>query len=407
MDRDRRQAGAEDLRAGGVDEVLDEHLRADHEGPLAAEGLAEGTGEDVDLPVHTLLLGQAAAAVAADADPVRLVHVEHRLPAVAQLHQSGQVGGVAVHAEDRLGDNVHLPIVVPLVREDPFDGRVVQVRVADRPGPRQAHAVDQAGVAELVGEDQVLPAGERRQDADVDVVAGVEHQGRLGPVEGAQLLFETDVRPGVAGHQPRGGAAQRVVFEQPGPVLFGVEGTQQGVVGRQAEVVVAGQVEAGAAVDVDAAPVQVGDRHEPAQLAIVLDLCQRSGQLVKKSGHSPMSGSELRVQLVVVAHQQSVADAQGGGAQGAGAAQGFLEDRLPAVPARVEHQPLLAFGDDDLPGGGEHLPGLLLGQRRLAGVCDRLAGDTVAIEHILCPLARGSALSQVGPVDLHERLLFL
>jgi hypothetical protein len=43
--------------------------------------------------------------------------------------------------------------------------------ITDDLGPRQAHAVDQAGVAELVGEDQILLAGERRQDADIEVVA--------------------------------------------------------------------------------------------------------------------------------------------------------------------------------------------------------------------------------------------
>ena len=61
-----------------------------------------------------------------------------------------------------------------------LQGVGVGVGVAHDLGPRQAAAVDEAGVVELVREDHVAAPDERRDRADVGLEAGREHQRVLG-----------------------------------------------------------------------------------------------------------------------------------------------------------------------------------------------------------------------------------
>ena len=79
----------------------------------------------------------------------------------------------------------------PLTGKDAFDRGIVQVRIAQYPGPGEAHAVNQAGMAELVGHNQIVSAGKRGQNAQVDVIAGVEEQRGLAVVKAGQLFLET------------------------------------------------------------------------------------------------------------------------------------------------------------------------------------------------------------------------
>jgi hypothetical protein len=60
-------------------------------------------------------------------------------------------------------------------------GKVVGVSVAvdHDTGTAQTRTVDQAGVVERVAEDDVVGAGERRDDANVGCVTGREEQGAL------------------------------------------------------------------------------------------------------------------------------------------------------------------------------------------------------------------------------------
>jgi hypothetical protein len=57
-------------------------------------------------------------------------------------------------------------------------------------GAREAAAVDQGGVAQRVGDDRVATPDERRDDAQVRLVAGREDERRLGAEERGELLLQ-------------------------------------------------------------------------------------------------------------------------------------------------------------------------------------------------------------------------
>ena len=73
---------------------------------------------------------------------------------------------------------------------------IFKMRVANHFCPAEPHTVDQAGMAELVCQDKVTLFGQGRQQAYVDVVAGVEDQGSVCTVELCQVLFQLSV-PGM------------------------------------------------------------------------------------------------------------------------------------------------------------------------------------------------------------------
>jgi hypothetical protein len=92
----------------------------DESARAAAEGLAERAGEEIDLadvvaavPVgalaeHAEVFVGAAAGSAHDAVPVGVVDDEHGVVLVAQSSDGGEVGDVALHAEDAVGDDPDL-----------------------------------------------------------------------------------------------------------------------------------------------------------------------------------------------------------------------------------------------------------------------------------------------------------
>ena len=89
---------------------------------------------------------------------------------------------VAVHREDRVGDDQR---AAPPRACAQAPGEVLDVAVVvdEDLGARQPAAVDDRGVVELVGEDDVAAAGERGDDAGVGQVARAEQQRGLGALE--------------------------------------------------------------------------------------------------------------------------------------------------------------------------------------------------------------------------------
>ena len=114
-------------------------------------------------------------------------------------------------------------------------------------GPRQARAVDDAGVVQLVGEDEVLFAEDGADRAGVGREAALEDHAGLDILEARNLFLELHVDA-----HGSGDGAHRARAHAEG--ARGGDGrlNQLGVVG-QAEIVVAGQVD-------DLAPVVVADR---------------------------------------------------------------------------------------------------------------------------------------------------
>ena len=76
------------------------------------------------------------------------IDVEHHLAGVAplDLNELTEIGLVAIHAEDALGDDDDLLVGVNLLLQQPFQVEEVVVAVALGGGGREAEAVDEAGV---------------------------------------------------------------------------------------------------------------------------------------------------------------------------------------------------------------------------------------------------------------------
>ena len=100
----------------------------------------------------------------------------------------------------------------PRVGRDELAERVeVGVRIDDDASAREAAAVDDAGVVQRVGEDDVVRADERGDDADVGVIAGVEEQRGFGSFPAGDARLERAMGREVADDQPGGAGAKAVL----------------------------------------------------------------------------------------------------------------------------------------------------------------------------------------------------
>lgn len=165
-----------------------------------------------------------------------------------QRGQRRHVGAVAIHAEDALGHDE-----ARARGAGPFGQQVFQVRQVVMAEADLAHAgglaaMVQAGVVEPVGVDLRLALRGRgleqgRQHRGVGLPAAGQQQGGLGAFQARQLGFDLFVQVQVAAYQPRGLRAGAV----PGGPQAGALGQQR--VARQSQVVVAGEIDQGAAIE--------------------------------------------------------------------------------------------------------------------------------------------------------------
>ncbi len=147
------------------------------------------------------------------------------------LGERRERGGVAVHAEEGLGDEQPAARRPRLVEEACGTVRVsVGIDGYSRPG--EAAAIDDAGMVEGVGDDDVLGSGQCGQDAEVGLIARGEDECSLAAEKPGQRLLEQAVRGEVAGDQAGGGGTEAVAGGGGGG------GGGQGRVLGQAEIVI-------------------------------------------------------------------------------------------------------------------------------------------------------------------------
>ena len=121
---------------------------------------------------------------------VGLVEEEEGPVAPAGRGQPGERGHVAVHGEDRVGDD-HGRWPGPGQQRLEVVG--VGVAVDGDLGPCQPAAVDDRGVVELVGEDPAAQSPEHREGPEVGGESGGEGDGGLAPLPVGQGLLEVAV----------------------------------------------------------------------------------------------------------------------------------------------------------------------------------------------------------------------
>ena len=136
----------------------------------------------MDAAFDAQMLGHAAAVRAEDAGGVGFVDHQHRVMPLGQLGQFGQRRQIAVHAEQRIGDDQAAAVARGIAEQF---GQMIDVGVAVDAhfGPREPAAVDQAGVIFGVGVDRVAAPDQGGDRAEVGGEAGSENQRGLGAFE--------------------------------------------------------------------------------------------------------------------------------------------------------------------------------------------------------------------------------
>ena len=194
--RGARHAGGqrvgEQVRPRALAEEVDERLGA--RGVAAggaAEGLAEGGVDDVDALHDAAVLGRAAAGGSHEAGGVALVDEDEGAVLVGEVADLGEGGDVAVHGEDAVGgDHLEARAGVGCLDELGLEVVHVHVGVAEALRLREAHAVDDAGVVELVRDDGVFGAQQALEYAGVGVEAAGVQDRVFGLVEFGDLLLK-------------------------------------------------------------------------------------------------------------------------------------------------------------------------------------------------------------------------
>jgi hypothetical protein len=254
------------------------------------------------------MVHRAAPVLTEHARSVGVVHHHGRPELLGRLDDARQRRDVAVHAEDAVGGHQDRPIRPPAdldlaapggnldlvlragVAQQAPQGFDVLVREDDPRRLAHAHAVDDRGVVERVRDDQVVLAGQDRDDARVGREARLEGQDRLGVLEVGQLGLELLVDRHRAGDRPNRPRAC--------PEIAGGRdrGLLQARVGSQPQVVVGAEVDQLNAVDDDFGRLG-GRKHaqRPVQV-LALQLLDLIGQkpegIVGAFGHlGPPSGS--------------------------------------------------------------------------------------------------------------------
>ncbi len=260
-----RRSGREDERAGGVDQEVGQLPRAADVGAVAAERLAQGPDDQVDLARQAAGGHRAPAPGPETAGGVGLIDHQPAAMAPRQGRQLPQRRDVPVHGEDAVGDDQCTP--ARRAAHSPFEVVGVTMPVDEGLGAGEAAAVDDAGVVELVGEDDLTAARQRGDRAGVGQVAGAEEQRGLRALELGQPSLQLRVDRHRAGDQAR---RARAGSQRQGGI--GGRAPQPRVVG-QSEVVVGAEQQHRPAVEHDLGALRPVDHTEapaqPARLELV------------------------------------------------------------------------------------------------------------------------------------------
>ncbi len=270
----RRQRGRVDVAARALDQELDDVLVTGDEGAEAAERLAEGADQHRHIARgEPEMLAATAAGGPHHADAVRVVDHEPGVVRAGRCGERRQRREVAVHAEHAVRDDERAAALGRRSGRVDIEqrARCGCVRMWIPQVARAAHEarrVDERGVVELVGEQQVALVGERGEHAEVRHVAGGEDHracttGELGELPLQRLMFGA-----VPADEVRSAGTRPVPLRRLGH--------------RRGDGGVAGETEVIVAAEVDAAVLR--GRPAPAQVPIV-DVAQRGGAGLRRAAH--------------------------------------------------------------------------------------------------------------------------
>ena len=224
---------------------------------------------------------RAATAIAHDPAGVGVIHHHHGAVFFRQLHDLGKGGQVAIHGEHAVGDH-QFPAGQRLnLGQNVFQRPGVLVGINPDLRARQPAAVDDAGMVELVRDDQVSLAQNRRHRAGVGGKARLKDHAGLHLLEPGNLFFELHVHP----HGPGDGSDRaRPHAELPQGSSRGFDETGMGV---QSQVVVGGKVHHGPSIELSLWQLlSFQNLESPVELPVLQALQLSSQKPIQKSRHA-------------------------------------------------------------------------------------------------------------------------
>src|SRR5215469_4229837 len=142
-------------------EELDQVARAAHIPTYRADRFAERAHLNIHAAVAIEMVDRAPASRAEHTGRVRVVNHHDATVFFGQVAQRGQVGYVAVHGKNAVGDEQLFPREIFVFLQDAFAiGDVLVLKHLDG-GFRKARAVDNGRVVELVRDDEIVFAENR------------------------------------------------------------------------------------------------------------------------------------------------------------------------------------------------------------------------------------------------------
>ena len=218
-------------------EELDEIARAANIAAQRADGFRECADLHVHAAVKTEVIDGAAPVAAQHAGSMGVVHHHDSAVFFCQLSQLRQRANVAVHGEDAVGDDqLAAGLVLDLVQQLFGVGGVLVAEDLDF-GAGEPRAVDDAGVVQLVGDDEIFFAQQRRHRARIRREARLKDHAGFDIFEARDPLLQLHVDLHGAGDGAHGARTDAVLARgfEGGFAQFGM--------GRQAQVIVGGDVD--------------------------------------------------------------------------------------------------------------------------------------------------------------------
>ncbi len=197
----------EEERAGAHVEKFDQVARAANITADGADGFAERTDLNVHPAVATGVVDGAATTRPEDAGGVRVINHHDAAVFFGEVAEGGQVGDVTVHGENTVGDEQFFAGPVFGFFEDAAAIGSVFVFENFDGGAREAAAVNDGGVVQRVGDDEIFFAEDGGHGAGVRGETGLEDDAGFDFFEGGDLLFEREVALHGAGDGAYGAGA--------------------------------------------------------------------------------------------------------------------------------------------------------------------------------------------------------
>ena len=152
--------------------------------------------------------------MANDAETMGIVGKEPGVMALRQSRQLLERSEIAVHGKHAVGGDQRMGVTAAVLRQKRLGIGYVAVAIALHSRATELGAGMDAGVGQLIDQDQIVAAGQRRDDADIGEIAGAENACGFGSFQPRQPALQLFVERVIAGDEARGAGADAVVLRR-------------------------------------------------------------------------------------------------------------------------------------------------------------------------------------------------